>query len=443
MPAGIGNAYAFQVFNTISFSIVLGTPMILYFKHLEASATVLGIVAALPNLLNILQIPAAQFVEQVGYRAFVLRGWSVRSLFILAMAMVPLLPVKIDLSTRIALMLFLLFAYNASRGISLCGFLPWVTHLVPEAVRGRYVSRDQMSGMLATLVTTVGAAVYLGRGSSSLAYATLLFVSFLGGIISVIFLVRMPDVPVLRQTHGDGTVPWKDMLKYSPFRRLMFYNVVINIAFGASGVFWVPLLRDLFQTSDRLIMQILAIYFAVAVVTLLGFGRVIDRVGSRPLLALAGLTLIVHFMSWAALAAHVLPYSIGTFVWIQSIGAVGAPLFTLANTRLAMATVPEMGRSHFFALYTVINSLTLGIVPVVWGILLDSLQGWHATWGPWQWNQYALLYCAMTLTIVASQFALHRLAEARAMTTEQFFRELFVETPSRALSRLLWRRPFS
>src|ERR1700693_232343 len=80
MPAGIGNAYAFQVFNTVSFSIVLGTPMILYFKHLEASATVLGIVAALPNLLNILQIPAAQFVEQVGYRAFVLRGWSVRSL---------------------------------------------------------------------------------------------------------------------------------------------------------------------------------------------------------------------------------------------------------------------------------------------------------------------------------------------------------------------------
>jgi len=40
------------------------------------------------------------------------------------------------------------------------------------------------------------------------------------------------------------------------------------------------LLRDLYQASDRLIMQILAIYFAVAVVTLLGFGRVIDRVAA-------------------------------------------------------------------------------------------------------------------------------------------------------------------
>jgi len=122
-------------------------------------------------------------------------------------------------------------------------------------------------------------------------------------------------------------------------------------------------------------------------------------------------------------------------VWIQSIGAIGAPLFALANTRLAMATVPEMGRSHFLRIVHGDQQPHAGHCAGGWGILLDSLQGWHATWGLWQWNQYALLYCAMTLTIVASQFALHRLAEARAMTTEQFFRELFVETPSRALSR--------
>ena len=95
MPPGIGNAYVFQVFNTISFSIVLGTPMILWFKALGASATVLGIVASLPPLLTVLQIPAAQFVEQVGYRAFVVRGWTIRSVFILGMAVVAALPVKI------------------------------------------------------------------------------------------------------------------------------------------------------------------------------------------------------------------------------------------------------------------------------------------------------------------------------------------------------------
>jgi MFS family permease len=443
MPAGIGNAYAFQVLNTVSFAIVLGTPMILYFKHLEAAATVLGIVAALPNLLNILQIPAAQFVEQVGYRAFVLRGWSVRSALILAMAVIPLLSLKLDHTTRIALMLFLLFVYSASRGVSLCGFLPWVTHLVPERVRGRYVSGDQMSAMVATLAATLATAFYLGDRGSSLAYALLLFASAFAAIGSVAFLVRIPDVPVTPQQTPDGALTWKTMLAHVPFRRLMLYNVVINAALGAAGVFWVPLLRDLYQAGDKQVLEISAVCSAVSVVSLLVVGREIDRVGSRPLLALAGFCLIVHFASWGSLAAHLLPFRVWTFLWIQGTAGVGVAMFNLANTRLAMATVPETGRSHFFALYTVINSLTLGIVPVIWGILLDSLQGWRADWGPWQWNQYTVFYAALCLTIVVGQFFLHHLSEARAMTTEAFFNELFVKTPSRVLSRLLSRRPFS
>ena len=108
MPAGIGNAYLFQVFNTISFVLVLGMPMVLFFKNLGVSAAVLGIVLALPALLNILQLPAAPLVEKVGYRAFVLRGWTLRTCMILGMAGVAFLPERIEATTRIALLLFLL-----------------------------------------------------------------------------------------------------------------------------------------------------------------------------------------------------------------------------------------------------------------------------------------------------------------------------------------------
>ena len=68
------NAFLFQIFNTSSFYLIMGLPMMLYFKKLGASATVLGVVAALGALMNIFQIPAARFVERVGYRTFVLRG---------------------------------------------------------------------------------------------------------------------------------------------------------------------------------------------------------------------------------------------------------------------------------------------------------------------------------------------------------------------------------
>ena len=69
MPVGINYAYLFQIFNSASYWLVIGVPMFLFFKHLNASAIVLGLVPALPPLLTLLQIPAAKWVEKLGYGA--------------------------------------------------------------------------------------------------------------------------------------------------------------------------------------------------------------------------------------------------------------------------------------------------------------------------------------------------------------------------------------
>ena len=92
MPPDIHYVYIYEVFNTASFSIVLGSPMLLFFQHLNASATILAIAACLAPVLNILQIPAAQYVEKVGYRRFVVSGWTVRSIIVVGMMHVALLP---------------------------------------------------------------------------------------------------------------------------------------------------------------------------------------------------------------------------------------------------------------------------------------------------------------------------------------------------------------
>ena len=52
MPRGIHNAYIFDVFNTISWTVVMGAPMLLYLQHLRATATILAIAASLAPLLS-------------------------------------------------------------------------------------------------------------------------------------------------------------------------------------------------------------------------------------------------------------------------------------------------------------------------------------------------------------------------------------------------------
>src|SRR5207247_3152462 len=89
-PPGMANAFVFATFNALSFQIVLGSPMVLYAKTLEASATVLGMIAGMMPLLVIFQIPAAAHIARVGYKKFVYAGWGTRVTFIFGMALVPL-----------------------------------------------------------------------------------------------------------------------------------------------------------------------------------------------------------------------------------------------------------------------------------------------------------------------------------------------------------------
>ena len=444
MPKDIHYAHIFQAFNTLSFAIVTGAQMVLYFKFLDASATVIGIVTALPSLLNLLQIPAASLVEKVGYRAFVLRGWTTRTFIILGIAAVPLLGGSLGTATCLALMLFLLFAYNTSRGISVCGFLPWMTHLVPESVRGTFISRDQACGAFANFAGLLGTAALLTRVHGRLSFAVIFGISFAAAAISLFFLRRIPDVPVPAESRSQEKVPWREMLLHPPFRKLLLYTVIVNAALAGAGVFWVPTLRDVLNWTDARVLMLCTIGTAISVAVLWGFGRMIDRVGSRPLLVFAGFSLIIHWLTWCAIATRLLELTIPVIIFLEFFSAFGNGLFPMATTRLAMGSVPVLGRSHFFALFSVVNSLTLGLLPIAWGILIDALHGFHLKVGPGpgDFNRYSLAFLAITCVGSLSFYALRQLEEARAMTTDAFFRELLIATPSRAITRLLGLRRF-
>src|SRR5438045_338581 len=141
-PPGMANAFSFATFNALSFQIILGSPMVLYARSLGASATVLGIITGMMPLLVIFQIPAANYIARVGYKKFVYAGWGTRVLFIFAIAIIPVLSF-LNSSTKLSLVLFLLFIFNLSRGISSAAWLPWISSLVPAQIRGKYLAADQ------------------------------------------------------------------------------------------------------------------------------------------------------------------------------------------------------------------------------------------------------------------------------------------------------------
>ena len=437
------NAFLFQVFNTSSFYLIMGLPMMLYFKKLGASATVLGVVAALGALMNIFQIPAARFVERIGYRTFVLRGWVSRSLLIGGVALVVGLPLPMDSASRQILVLFILFLFNIARGISLSGYLPWISAIVPESVRGRFLSIDQAASQSALLLTVGLSALYLGHVNSPQAFGVLFGVSLLLAGLSLLYLKRIPDTPT-QPVSAEGTepVPWGAMLTHPPFLRLVIFHSIMMLALSGGGLIFIPFARDQLGCTDAQFMILQLIWGSFFVLTSLATGKMLDRVGSRPVLGLAALIFGIHWLGWGAVAAHLLPFHWGPILFQQATAGIGLALYNSAHMRLLMATVPAMGRSHFFALFSVAASLVAGFAPLGWGLLTDSLQG--VKFGTViQVNRFVILYSTITLILIPAMVALRRIQEERASTTEELLRELVLENPWRSITRWWSRRPFA
>jgi len=437
------NAFLFQVFNTSSFYLIMGLPMMLYFKKLGASATVLGVVAALGALMNIFQIPAARFVERIGYRTFVLRGWASRSLMIGGVALVVSLPLPVDGATRQILVLFLLFLFNIARGISLSGYLPWISAIVPESVRGRFLTIDQAASQSALLLTVALSAGYLQMVDSPTAFGALFAASLLLAGLSLVYLKKIPDAPVspAAREGGEG-VPWKAMMHHRPFLKLVIFHSIMMLALSGGGLIFIPFARDQLGCSDSKFMILHLIWGSVFVLTSLATGKMLDRVGSRPVLGLAAFIFGIHWLGWGAVAAHLLPFQWGPILFQQATAGIGLALYNSAHMRLLMATVPAMGRSHFFALFSVAASLVAGFAPLGWGLLTDALQA--VKFGTViQVNRFVILYGTITLILIPAMMALRRIQEERASTTEELLRELVLENPWRSITRWWNRRPFA
>ncbi len=440
LPEGITNAYAFALFNALSFQMVLAGPMVLYAKSLGASSTILGLVAGLMPIMTIAQIPAAQFIPRVGYKRFVLGGWSTRVGFIFLMSVVPLMTGFLNAGSRLALIIALLFAFNLSRGLSSCAWLPWITHLVPAGVRGRYLGVDQLCTNGASIAAFLFAAFMLGNQADPWQFTAVFLFSGAAGFVSLLFLRRIPDVPVPQdEDTGKGPIPWLAMAQHPPFRRLLEMNAAWSVAYGGLTTFIVSYLKSSGGFGEQRVLLVMSLSFVGGLASYWVAGGRLDRLGSKPVLGFTMAAGALATLGWALVAGGVLPRSIGPAAALAFLVGLCNALFSIANNRLAMGIVPAMGRNHFFALFAVVWQLTLGISPILWGILLDAVGSRTLTSLGFEWNRFSVFFVLAMAAFAYTFMLTRRLDEPRAAGAHAMLHELLIQHPQKWLVRLFGR----
>ncbi len=443
LPRAAKYLFQFHISNAFCWSIVLAFPIVLYFKSLGASATLLGIVMGMAPFLAVLQIPSAGFVEQVGYRKFVFVGWSIRTAIAAGMAMTVIATPWIGPEIASYLTLALLFGFAAARGISSTGVLPWFTQLIPSRVRGRYLSLEQISLLGSVVLTSLGSALVFRLLPGNTGFSVIITFGALAGIVSLFHLARIPDVEVREeQRKSRQPVPWAAILGHKNFRRILVFNVINLLAWTGGSVTIVKMLGDQFQIGDGTFMLLHAAWSIFSIFALFAVRGLLDLTGSKPLLQTQLIIQFLHFGAWGLIGALVLPLNIWTLAFTQITWGLIHAFYSISNMRLVMETVPAMGRSHFFAIFTVVNSLAGGLFPVFWGMIIDLLEPTPIIIGGRDLSDFAVIYAVIAVISIVNSLALHRIQEAGVMSYQKFLNELLIRTPSRALSRIVHQRPY-
>lgn len=433
-------AFRFSAFNALSFQMVLGAPMLLYAKGLGASSTILGLITGLLPLLVILQIPAARHVGRFGYKRFVLGGWSIRTSFVFLIALVPLLGAWLNDAAKLAVVLCLLFLFNAVRGVSSCAWLPWISSIIPANERGRFLIHETAMINLASIGCLVIAALLLGPDPQPARFSALFFVSAGAGVVSLLALRAIPERADPAQLSDSVTpVPLAEMLAMPAFRRLLGMNVAWGVAGGGVLVFVISFLKSAGTMPDGQILLLQCAVFLGGLGNLWLLQNALDRVGSKPVLLGASLLWLVLMAGWALVAGRIVPVSAAVVFCLMLFMGLGVSMVNLANLRLAMTVIPERGRSHFFVVFSVNGNVLLGLAPIGWGFLIDLCAGIEGRWHGLVFNAYTIVFAAMGGAFTLFFASCLRLMEPERTRLETLLRETLTRSRLRHWLRL-WPR---
>ena len=137
--------------------------------------------------------------------------------------------------------------------------------------------------------------------------------------------------------------------------------------------FVVAFLKTETGMCESQILLVSSIAFLGGLSSLWFLGSRLDHLGSKPVLTFCFAAWVVVLGGWICLSGGVFPVKLVSVLVLQFLMGLLAALIQMANTRLAMAIIPVMGRNHFFAIYSTIGNVTLGLAPIGWGLLIDAI----------------------------------------------------------------------
>ncbi len=355
---------------------------------LKAPNTVIGILAAIPSVTQLLQIPSIFLLEKYRSRRQLNTYTQLGNRFgILLMALIPFIAVgEISLLLLIGAMLI----QSIFTAIGSPSWNSWMRDLVPPDRLGSFFStRMALTGLVAIIASLSGGffinnwlinidpSDLFGQLST---YSVLFFIAFLFGMIAVYFTRSTPEPPM---HHRHEQLSYSQLLaepfQNENYRNLMIFSAVWSLSTSFASPFFTVYLLDvnILGFEIAFVAGLLALTQLTSVIFLRLWGRLVDRFSNKSILQVSLPLFIIGTFLWTfSSIARNYGVLIPLIIFIHILNGFSSAGVNLSTNNIGLKLAPRGESATYLAARGAIIAVAGSIAPVIAGLLAD-LFGHH------------------------------------------------------------------
>jgi MFS family permease len=364
------------------FSITTSGILVAYALALGAENFHIGILAAIPFIMQVIQIPAIWLIESVRRRKMIsVLSWFFAQLCWFPIALIPFflpLPGKAAITLVIGIMAF--------RGImaAVCNasWNSWQRDLIPQNILGRFFSRRMAYATAFAVIFSVGSAIFIDYWRNSAlpedsvfgySYAITFGALFLG-LGSVFFMSLIPE-PLMQPVTGPQPSIRERLatpLRDSNFRRLLrflfYWSFASNLAipFFAAHMLQTLGLPVVWVIGLSILSQIFNILF------LRVWGPLADRFSNKVVLSIGISLYILVIGGWIFVT---LPdkyfFTVPLLIILHIFAGVASAAVSFTVGTIGLKLSPRGEATSYLATASLATNIGAGLGPIAGGFLAD------------------------------------------------------------------------
>jgi MFS family permease len=352
-----------------------GPAFVLFLSELKLDNTQIGFLLSLIPFTGLVALVIAPAVARFGYKRTWITFFGLRKIVTIGLLFVPWV-MQFGRDTLLLYITLIVGGFALCRAIAETAMYPWAQEFIPNTIRGRYASINDIMARFTGMASLAVGSYILGLSIGLDRYLLLFAIALVFGFIAVWSSTHIPGGAPVKASSG-ARMSHRHLARVLQDKNFLLYMAglgVLIIGTTPMGSF-LPLFMEQqvgLTESQTVLLQIATLLGGLASTYLAGWAA--DRYGSKPVMLSGLFVKILLPLAWM-LMPRFSPMSLAAALLISLVNGSADIAWAIGSARLLyVKVVPSEKRAEYMAVYYAVIGLIGGLSQLAGGGVLDYTQ---------------------------------------------------------------------